>query len=372
MYLRGINNNHYPSFEDLSNGAQKPRGLENAALQHMKHDKGTEQPSDKVSQPAEMVSPEIPEGLRTEFEHLPVSSLIQSINGDSNVTESDNEASSGAPLQPGTDIILAQGGIAVKIHARTVIDNGDDTLIIGEGAKLKINSRVGIENGDSTIILGEEAKLKINSRTGIDNGNDTLIVGAGADLKINSRTDIDNGNDTLIIGDGAKALINERSELDNGNDTIIIDSGSYVKLSLRTEVNSGDDALVINGRLNSQPRAFAAETEKAGDFEVTPKDIHKVPAEGKNSESDAHSDRIKVKKFEHSSENPHESEELVGITGKKLGIYQYIEDLIAQGTENSSSQYISRLTSTRGDEESQKGKNINFKNGIIRKIDTYL
>ncbi len=258
-------------FKKYEHGIQKPRGLENAAIQRNKH-RGwqagvakTQVPKDvveisagtgEVQKPVTNSNPEsIPNNttdnvavVEGTYAKLKIISHVRVNSGNDTLvvgSEATANINSHVETDNGDDIIVIGDSARLNINSHIKIDNGNDTLIIGPDADVTINSHVETDNGDDVLVVGDDAKLHINNHVNVDNGNDTIVVGQNADVNINSHVGIDNGNDTLVIGDGAKLNINSHTSVDEGNDTLIIGEDADVKINSHTSIDNIDDTFFI-------------------------------------------------------------------------------------------------------------------------------
>ncbi|MFZ5891479.1 MAG: hypothetical protein ACOY0T_10550, partial [Myxococcota bacterium] len=172
-------------FANLRSVVDKPRGLENAALQHERH--GAHKPNQAESAAA-VVS--LGESSEENLTYRRDGRL-----GHANAQERQLEESAAR-------LVSDEGTQDANVHINSR-GSGSGTLVVGEDAKVHINSR---GDGSGTLIVGEGADVHINSR---GNGSGTLVVGEDAKVHINSRGD---GSGTLIVGEGADVHINSRGE----------------------------------------------------------------------------------------------------------------------------------------------------------------
>lgn len=195
-----------------NNGIQKPRGLDNAELQHLKHGKETNQSAHTETQQtlSDHESPlfnsvdTVELGNSRSITHFLYSSpLLVKTNLASDKTDPVNLQAAKVTID------LENGNDSNQIH------NSNDLLIIGNGAKVEWNSSVGIDNGNDTVIIGNGAKVKMNSTGGTDNGNEILIIGKDADIGMMGNLGIDNSKDggiTFLDGKLHIHLINEKNQ----------------------------------------------------------------------------------------------------------------------------------------------------------------
>jgi hypothetical protein len=160
-------------------GVDKPRGLENALLQHERKralpSPATTAPSSDTIGPAAVVS----------------------LRGD----------------------LRAPAGDGANVHVNARGDDaGSGSLIVGDGANVHINTR-GDATGSGSLIVGDGANVHINTR-GDATGSGSLIVGDGANVHINARGDA-TGSGSLIVGDGANVHINTRAEGPGSAETLV-------------------------------------------------------------------------------------------------------------------------------------------------------
>jgi len=242
------------SIQQQHQGTDKARGLENAALQHLKHK--TEQQAQTT-----VANPQVPGAQQPQSNQQVQPAQTTTAVHDPHVAakvELNKSVSTPAPsyspstvlTNTGKDTTIIGNGAKVNINSTVGVDNGNDTLIIGNGAKVNINSTVGVDNGNDTLIVGNGAKVNIESHVGVDNSDDTAVFGNGSKVDIKSSVGIDNGNDTLIIGNGAKVTINSRVGVDNSNDTLIIENGAKVEINATASAaaNSGKSTVIIGNQ----------------------------------------------------------------------------------------------------------------------------
>lgn len=229
-------------------GIDKARGLENAALQHLKHKSQQEAPATTVNPQAQ--PQQLPQSQPTTAPSDP--QLVAKVELNQPAAPVTNSYSPSTVLtSTGNDTVIIGNGAKVNIDSQVGVDNGNDTLIIGNGAKVNIESQVGVDNSNDTLIIGNGAKVDIKSSVGVDNGNDTIIIGNGAKVTINSTGGVDNSHDTLIIENGAKVEINGTAASTSNAGKVIIGSGEDVKID--GTVGLGNDGFTYkDGKLSVQ------------------------------------------------------------------------------------------------------------------------
>jgi len=229
-------------------GTDKARGLENAALQHLKHKSQQEASTTAVNPQAQ--AQQQPQSQPTTATSDP--QLVAKVELNQPAAPVTNSYSPTTVLtNKSNDTTIIGNGAKVNINSTVGVDNGNDTTNIGNGAKVNIESQVGVDNSDDNLIIGNGTKVDIKSSVGVDNGNDTIIIGNGAKVTINSTVGVDNSNDTLIIENGAKVEINGSSASTSNAGRVIIGSGEDVKVD--GTVGLGNDGFTYkDGKLSVQ------------------------------------------------------------------------------------------------------------------------
>ena len=229
----------------INNGIQKPRGLENAELQHRKH---LSKANQKV--PAQTIEP-ITDNIASFDPYLAATVEIGSRQPVSKITYSPPFTQIvESPDNKGEDTLIADNGSKVTLSGKAAVDNGHDIILAGNGAKINLNSSVEVDNSNDLMIIGNGVKLSWNSIVGIDNGNDTVIIGNGAKVEFNNITGVDNSDDTLIIGNGAKVKISSFTGTNNGSGTLIIGEGADVEITGGVSVDSSKGSITyLDGKV---------------------------------------------------------------------------------------------------------------------------
>lgn len=242
----------------INNGIQKPRGIENAELQHLRngnkstpsalaesqqaldiHQSPLFNPVDKVelgnSQTIQKSTYSPPSSVNPVQFPIPTSQIKTDVASDK----------AGISSTDAADQLVAGKGAQLTVNHDVGIDNGNDMLIIENGAKINLNTSAEVDNSDDFMMIGNGAKVDWNSTVGVDNGNDIVLIGNGAKVSWNSSVGVDNGNDTVIIGNGAKVEFSGSTGVDNGHDTLIIENGAKVKISSTVGTDNGSGTLII-------------------------------------------------------------------------------------------------------------------------------
>ncbi|MBI1889289.1 MAG: hypothetical protein HYS18_01445 [Burkholderiales bacterium] len=258
-----------PGYAKEHLGVDKPRGVENAALQHERKSAvppkeeaspstvvslnsspaatgvysktGQLPPTERVNPPVPPKTAELPAKLPKEAQPVTpptANGNASAVIGDGakihiNVRGESPSASSGGSLVLGDNAKL-------QINARLAgaSGSGGGTLVIGENASLHINTRVeGTSGAGGTLIIGENSNVHINARLdgASASGGGTLIVGDNSDVHINIRADDISGADTLIVGDNTKLHLNVRADSNNdaSANTIVVGDDASVHLNIR-------------------------------------------------------------------------------------------------------------------------------------------
>jgi|GEM_PF-6482768 len=230
----------------FNNGIQKPRGLENAELQHLKHRSQVDQ-----TVPAQTIEP-ITDDISSLDPYFVAKVEIGSSQPASKITYSPpfNQIIE-SPDDKGEDTVIADNGSKVTLNGEAAVDNGHDIVLAGNGTTINLNSTVKVDNSNDLMIIGNGVKLSWNSTDGIDNGNDTVIIGNGAKVEFfDSITGVDNSDDTLIIGNGAKVKISSVTGTSNGSGTIIIGEGADVEITGGLSVDSSKGGITyLDGKV---------------------------------------------------------------------------------------------------------------------------
>ncbi len=184
-------------------GVDKPRGLQNAALQHERKAREVAE----RSTPAAVVSlsNEAPQPITYARVHAAAEATTATSSLRGHAAPDTHAGAAGSSVQLGE-------GSSLHINSRVDDASGSSTIVVGDGSHVHINSRAGSTSGHDTLIVGDDAKVHINQRVERDGGSDTIILGDGATLHLNSRVRTDTSSDTLRVADGASRFIQERSE----------------------------------------------------------------------------------------------------------------------------------------------------------------
>jgi hypothetical protein len=218
-------------------GTEKPRGLENAALQHLKK---------------EQVAPPEDSGLRP--------AAIVELGRVTAVA-----ATYGPPeVRPAAVLAFA----AVKNEAPPGSGGSGATAIaLGEGASLAINVQSSNDHGPSAtaIALGDGASLKINVQSQNDDGPSAtaIALGKGASLEIDG--DISNHHGpsatAIALGDGASLKISVQSENDSGPSATAIAVGNGASLAIayaQAGAGAATATAIVAEKVTEQPAETAA------------------------------------------------------------------------------------------------------------------
>lgn len=187
----------------------KPRGLQNAALQHER--KAAREAAER-SAPAAIVS------LSTQQTEPVTYARVHAVDapsaGSSVHVNSKTDAADASAANAPSAASSVQLGEGSSIHLNSRIDDasGSSTIIVGEGSQVHLNIRAGGTSGHDTLFVGDNAKVHINQRVERDSGSDTIVVGDGASLHLNSRVGTSASSDTLIVPAGTARFIHERAE----------------------------------------------------------------------------------------------------------------------------------------------------------------
>jgi hypothetical protein len=190
-------------------GVDKPRGVENAALQHQRKQLGKAAPPSPALPPAAVVS------LGSSAEPVTYTREGRWAGAPSAASAS----SARAPAAPA----------AASIPAETA---GEGAASVGEGSSVHVNAAAEAAGGGS-LEVGDDSSVHINTRG--SGGGGTLIVGDNASVHINTRGS--GGGGTLIVGDNASVHINTRGS--GGGGSLVVADDSSVRINTRAESGAG-------------------------------------------------------------------------------------------------------------------------------------
>jgi hypothetical protein len=187
-------------------GVDKPRGVENAALQHQRKQLRKAEPPAGAAPPAAVVSlgssaEAVTYTREGRWAGTPPTAQVSSSQGAAPAA-----AASFAPESADASAASVGEGSSLHVNARAE-SGGGGTLIVGDESSVHINTRGS--GGGGTLIVGDDSSVHINTRG--SGGGGTLVVGDDSSVHINTRGS-GGGGGTLVVGDDSSVHINARSE----------------------------------------------------------------------------------------------------------------------------------------------------------------